>query len=40
MKLKGRDNAAIPSALVDRLAEHLKWNPEELDEWLHQNPDS
>jgi hypothetical protein len=40
MRLKGSDEAKTPNALYDRSTKVLNWNPEELDKWLEQNPDS
>ena len=41
MKLKGCDNATMPSALMNaRSTKEMTWNPEALDQWLDQDPDS
>ena len=41
MKLKGCDNATMPSALMSgRSTKELTWNPETLDKWLDQDPDA
>lgn len=41
MKLKGYDNAAMPSALMNgRSTKELAWDPEALDKWLDQDPDA
>ena len=41
MKLKGCDNATMPSALMSaRSTKELTWDPETLDEWLDQDPDA
>jgi len=41
MKLKGRDNATMPSALMNgRSTKELTWDPETLDKWLDQDPDA
>ncbi len=40
MKLKGSENSALPTALYDRSVKHLQWDPEALDRWLDENPNS
>ena len=41
MKLKGCDNATMPSALMNgRSTKELNWDPEALDKWLDQDPDA
>ena len=40
MTLKGSDNATIPRALVNQSTKVLAWDPEALDKWLDQNPDT
>ena len=41
MKLKGSDNATMPSALMNgRSTKELTWDPEALDRWLDQDPDA
>jgi hypothetical protein len=41
MKLKGCDNATMPSALMNgRSTKELTWDPEALDKWLDQDPDA
>ena len=41
MKLKGYDNATMPSALMNgRSTKELTWDPEALDKWLDQDPDA
>ncbi|MEW6236233.1 MAG: TIR domain-containing protein [Candidatus Omnitrophota bacterium] len=39
MKLKGCDNAKMPSALMGRSTKELTWDPVNLDKWLDQDPD-
>ena len=40
MRLKGSDNATIPSALGNRSTKVLAWDPEAPDKWLEQDPDA
>ena len=40
MKLKGHENAEIPSILFDRSTKVMDWDPEELDQWIGLDPDS
>jgi len=41
MKLKGCENATMPSALMDgRSTKELTWTPETLDKWLDKDPDA
>lgn len=39
MRLKGHDNAAIPSALGGRSTQVMNWDPETLDGWFDLDPD-
>jgi len=38
MTLKGSDNAKIPIALRGRSTKALDWDPEEMNNWIDQNP--
>lgn len=41
MKLKGCDNATMPSALMNgQSTKQLTWDPEALDKWIDQDPDA
>jgi hypothetical protein len=40
MKLKGSENAKVPSALQGQSTEVLTWDPEVLDKWLDLDPDA
>jgi hypothetical protein len=40
MKLKGSEEATLPSSLYGKSSKHLTWNPEDLDTWLNANPDA
>lgn len=39
MKLKGSENATLPTALGGRSTQHMQWDPEALDKWLDTDPD-
>ena len=39
MRLKGCENAVIPSALMNgRSTMYMNWDPETIDKWIEQNP--
>ena len=40
MTLKGSDYVKFPNALVKKSVIPMKWDPDKLDEWLCQNPNS
>ena len=40
MKLKGSDNATIPTALGGQASKTMTWDPEALDKWLDIDPDA
>ncbi len=40
MRLKGMDDAIVPSALGDRATKTMNWDPESLDRWIDKDPDA